>query len=222
MSDSNHPPDSERQLRSLLGDPGFQRAIDLVTREVINKWHYTHATARRCVLSAIGEPTALDCIYNAWTAWKVRKPDEKVAHPAVIIRRRVLDLLVGDARRPGHSSLPTTADGIEETESLALFVKNSQCNPLVLLEHGQIIELVQRAVACFAAQGVVQRRQAELLRRHVFDEISYAKLCVELACAEVALRVRMHKARRALLRHIAVCHPELMSVRSPSAHAWNP
>jgi DNA-directed RNA polymerase specialized sigma24 family protein len=221
MFDSKHPPDSERQLKALLEDPVFLKALALVTKEVTNNWNYSNTAARRCVLSAIGEPTALDCIYHAWTAWKARKPDEKLAHPTVIIRRRVLDLLGRDARRPGHSSLPTTTDDIEETEHLALFDKNSQRNPLVQLEYWQLIQLVQRAVACFAAQGVVQRRQAELLKRHAFDEISYSELSVELACAEVALRVRMHKARRALLRHILVCHPELVSVGSSSARAWN-
>jgi DNA-directed RNA polymerase specialized sigma24 family protein len=221
MFDSMHLPDSERQLKTLLEDPVFLKAIALVTREVTRKWNYSNTAARRSVLSAIGEPMALDCIYHAWTAWRARKPDEKLVHPIVIIRRRVLDLLGRDARRTGHSSLPTTADDIEETENSALFDKNSQRNPLVQLEHWQIIQMIQRAVACFAAQGVVQRRQAELLRRHAFDEISYSELSVELACAEVALRVRMHKARRALLKHILVCHPELLSVRSPSARAWN-
>ena len=80
----------------------------------------------------------------------------------------------------------------------------------------RLVDSVRGAVDCFAAQGNVQRRQAHLLQRYDLDEITYAELSVELGCSINALRVRVHKARLALLKHIRGCHPELEEWRDPS------
>lgn len=62
--------------------------------------------------------------------------------------------------------------------------------------------MVHRALACFAAQGTIQGRQAQLLQRHIVDETDYRELSTELTCSENALRVRVCKAMLALRRHV--------------------
>src|SRR5689334_24906727 len=106
MSDSKH------QLEQLLADPIFSRTITLTTHEVIRTWNVPCAVARGFVLSAIGEPGALGCIYDAWITAK--KAGARLGKVKVIVRRRVLDLLAKDARRAGHTSLPVIEDDTPE------------------------------------------------------------------------------------------------------------
>jgi hypothetical protein len=202
--------ESGKQLEELLGDPGYSRTIALLTKEVMSKWHLSYTDARGSVLSAIGEPTALASIHEAWV---LAKTGVKPALPALISRRRVLDLLGKDARRTGHSSFPLGADELEADRELDVFHMRSTRDPEAQLECEQFIQLVRGAIACFAAKGVVQRRQAHLLRRRALDEVSYSELSAELACGEPALRVRVHAAMRALHNHILKCHPELLPTR---------
>jgi DNA-directed RNA polymerase specialized sigma24 family protein len=206
---------SEQQLAKLLADPDFKKAIALVSREVIRNWKYSCSGARSVVLSAVGEPKALDSIHEAWL--RARSTGASLGYPMVIIRRRVLDLLAKDARRADHSSLPEVPDG-EEDE----IVRHDDLGRTAhtILERGQVIDMVQRAVACFGTQGTAQHRQAELLQRRILEDVSYMELSVDLACTQAALRVRLHKAMSALRRHILDCHPELRSLL-PSASSWN-
>jgi DNA-directed RNA polymerase specialized sigma24 family protein len=200
-----------QQLNELLADPDFRRMIALVSREVMSTWNVSFSLARGAVLSAIGEPKTLTCIYQAWTAAKHTGANLGLA--MVIIRRRVISLLRKDARPAGHCSLPATPEDLEYDPALGSFDQDLPRNARAELEYRQILQMVRGALACFAAQGARQRRQAELLHRRFLDEAAYAELSVELACSERALRVRVHKAIHALGRHIQGCHPELVSIR---------
>lgn len=202
--------DSKQQLEELLGDPGYSRTIDLLTREVMSTWNLSHTDARGSVLSAIGEPTALARIYAAWV---LAKTGEKPKHAAVITRRRVLDLLGRDARRTGHSSLPHPSAEVATDRTYHSLCTAPEHDPQSQLECRQFIEMVRGAIACFASQGSVQERQAELLRLRHLEERSYTELSAQLACSKNALRVRVHAAMRALQRHLLSCHPELLSMR---------
>lgn len=196
------------RLADLLQDPGFLKIIDLVANEVMRYWNVPHRTAHGFVFSAIGEPETLRSIHRAWIL--ARTTGESPGLAKVIVRRRVIDLLRRDARQTNHCSLPA-ADAVDTDAALA-FDELLQRSPRAQLELQQIIRLVRGAVACFAAQGRIQERQAQLLSRYVLDEVQYSELGVELGCSENALRVRVHKAMLALRRHIGVCHPELEDV----------
>ncbi|HEX7840766.1 MAG TPA: hypothetical protein VF469_24985 [Kofleriaceae bacterium] len=193
----------------LLQDPGFLKVIDLVANEVMRYWNVPHRTAHGFVLSAIGEPETLGRIHHAWIL--ARNTGGNPGLAKVIVRRRVIDLLRRDARQTNHCSLPAAADADEIDAALA-FDELLQRSPRAQLELQQIIWLVRGALACFATQGRIQERQAQLLRRYALDEVQYSELSMELACSENALRVRVHKAMLALRRHIGVCHPELEDV----------
>ncbi len=195
------------QLDALLEEPGFLKIIELVVKEVTRSWNISGPVARGFVFSAIGEPETLACIYRAWCLAKRNGKSYGLAK--VIIRRRVIDLLRKDARQGNHSSLPSTPAAIEAEGALESFHDLVQRNPRAELELRQVIEMVRSAVACFAAQGRTQQRQAQILRRHALDDVNYSELAVELACSEGALRVRVHKAMVALKRHIWECHPDL-------------
>lgn len=201
---------SIRQLEDLLGDPGYSRTIALLTREVMAKWNYSRDAAHSAVLSAIGEPAALAVIHQAWLS---ASTGGNPGLAAVISRRRVLDLLGKDARRANHRSMPLVADEIE-TETTPDALRTADSDARAQVELLQLVQLVRGALACFAARGSTQKRQAHLLQRRMLDEIPYRELAVELACTEAALRVRVHAALRALYRHIACCHPELLAMRS--------
>lgn len=196
------------QLDELLGDSSFVKIVDLVTKEVMRFWNVPQGAARGFVFSAIGEPETLGCIYNAWC---LAGNTENFGLAKVIIRRRVIDLLRRDARQVNHCSLPVTVSDLDADPAVA-FNELLQRSPRAQLELQQVIVLVRGALACFAAQGRIQERQALLLRRYALDEVQYAELSVEMECSENALRVRVHKAMLALRRHIGVCHPELEDV----------
>lgn len=198
----------EQQLEELLGDPDLLKIVHLVTREVARCWNVAESAAHGLVLSAIGEPTTLACVYDAWSS--ARNAGEKPRLAKVIIRRRVIDLLRKDARPSNHHSLATVATSPMETETaLGALDDRFAYNPQLQLELQQAIEMVRSALACFAAQGRIQGRQAQLLQRHILDEIDYRELSAELTCSENALRVRVCKAMLALRRHVRMCHPEL-------------
>jgi DNA-directed RNA polymerase specialized sigma24 family protein len=207
-------PESNQQLEALLADPIFRRLRDLIAREVMARWSMSPGAARRLVLSAIGEPAVLAGIHEAWTAAERRPGLAKV-----IIRRRVLDLLEKDARPRSHVSFPDTLDDGEPDLALGPVDPATQRGVLGWMTGQQIIEQVRNALACFAMQGITQRRQAGLLQRYDLDEITYSQLSAELACSKNALRVRVHKARAALLKHIRGCHPELEDLLEVAAWA---
>lgn len=211
--------DPKQQLGELLADPGYSRTIALLTKEVMSTWNLSHNAARSAVLSAIGDPIALGCIYEAWIL--ARKTGEKSKVPAVISRRRVLDQLAKDARRPRHSSFPVTAEELEAEADFDSLHTAPDRDPRVQLECQQLIQMVRGAIVCFGTQGATQRRQAQLLQRRGLDEIAYPQLSEELACSENALRVRVHAALKALHEHILWCHPELVSMRTESVRARN-
>ena len=83
-------------------------------------------------------------------------------------------------------------------------------HPRAWLQCQQIIHMLHSALECFAAQGLTQRRQAQLLDLYFLTEKTYAELSVELACTQGALRVRVCKAIMALHKHILECHTELL------------
>jgi DNA-directed RNA polymerase specialized sigma24 family protein len=195
--------ESNQQLEALLADPSFRRIMDLIAKEVMARWNVEYSAARGVVLSAVGEPAALACIHDAWT-----RPGGNRGLAKVIVRRRVLDLLDKDARPHGHVSLPEPDDGDPDATLGAVEAVGHHTSIGDLTER-RLAKRVRLAVACFAAQGAAQRRQARLLQRYDLDEITYSELSAELACSPNALRVRVHKARAALLRHIRGCHPEL-------------
>jgi len=195
------------QLDALLEEPGFLKIIELVVKEVTRSWNLPGTVARGFVVSAIGEPETLACIYRAWSL--ANRNGESFGLAKVIIRRRVIDLLRKDARQINHSSLPLTTAGLEADGALDSFHDLVQRNPRAELELRQVIEMVRSAVTCFESQGRTQQRQAQLLRRYALDDVDYAELAVELVCSEGALRVRVHKALVALKRHIRECHPDL-------------
>jgi DNA-directed RNA polymerase specialized sigma24 family protein len=195
-----------QQLEELQGDPEFQKILELVTKEVMRSWSVSSRVGRGFVLSAIGEPETLACIHNAW--FLAKKKGESLGLAKVIVRRRVIDLLRKDRRQADHCPMPT-AEALEADRSFGSFNDLLQRNPQVQVELQQVIEMVRGALACFATQGRVQRKQAQLLQRYALDEATYAELGPELACSENALRVRVHKAMLALRKHIRECHSEL-------------
>lgn len=196
----------KQQLGELFEDPGFLKIIELITKEVVRFWSVPPEAARGFVLSAIGEPETMACIHDTWSR---AKQTGKLGLAKVIIRRRVIDLLRKDARPTHHYSLPGAADAAELERMPGSFDELLQRDPRVQLELQQVIRMVRGALACFAMQGQVQRRQAQLLHRYVLDDVDYSELAVELASPEGALRVRVHKAMLALRKHIRECHPEL-------------
>jgi len=199
---------SEQQLEEFLEDPDLLKIVHLVTKEVARGWNVAEGLAHGFVLSAIGEPIVLACVYNAWLS--ARNAGEKPRLAKVIIRRRVIDLLRKEARPNNHHSFAMAPESSMETETaLGAFDDRFGCNPQIQLELRQMIEMVRSALACFAAQGCAQRRQAQLLERHVLDETGYRELSTKLTCSENALRVRVCKAMFSLRRHVRACHPEL-------------
>lgn len=197
-------PESDHQLAALLANPSFERILRLVAREVMTRWHLSWSVARLVVLSAIGEPAVLAGIHDAWFAAGDRRSLAKV-----IVRRRVLDLLGKDARPRWHTELPADTDLGSGELPIDRFDADVQRVVVGQIAHRKLVESVRDALACFAGQGSVERRQAHLLQRYDLDEITYAELSAELGCSINALRVRVYKARIALLRHIRGCHPDL-------------
>jgi DNA-directed RNA polymerase specialized sigma24 family protein len=208
-----HVPESHvpctQQLEELQGDQEFQKVFELVTKEVMRSWSISSRVARSFVLSAIGEPETLASIHRAW--FTARKNGDSLGLAKVIVRRRVIDLLRKDRRQADHCSMPT-AEALESDSSFGSFNDLLQRNPHVQVELRQVIEMVRGALSCFATQGRVQRKQAQLLQRYALDEATYAELGPELSCSESALRVRVHKAMLALRKHIRECHTDLEDV----------
>jgi len=211
----------KQQLEELLQDSSFLRIIELVTREVVRFWRVPYKTARGFVISAIGEPETLARIHDAWS---LARQSGELGRAKVILRRRVIDLLRKDARPIHHCSLLGGADAGEIEQAPGSFDDLVQRNPRVQLELQEVISMVRGALACFATQGPIQRRQAQLLHRYALDDVDYAELAVELASSEGALRVRVHKAMLALRRHIRECHPELEELleRDPRSRRATP
>jgi DNA-directed RNA polymerase specialized sigma24 family protein len=195
---------TRHQLDELLGNSGFLKTVDLITKEVYHVWNVSDRDAYRVVLSAIGEPATLACVHAALS------PKQNIALARVIIRRRVIDLLRKDARPNNHCSLsPSAADGAEPQCRSGTFDEPLESTPRMQLEVRQVVQLVRTALDGFAAQGDKQQQQAQLLQRYVLDEVGYADLSVELTCSKTALRVRVHKAIVALRKYVQTCHPEL-------------
>ncbi len=210
---------TRHQLDELLGNSGFLKTVDLVTKEVYHVWNVSDRDAYGVVLSAIGEPATLACVHAALS------PTPNIALARVIIRRRVIDLLRKDARPNHHCSLsPSAADGAEPDCPPGSLDDLLESTPRVQLEIRQIADRVRTALDGFAAQGDKQQQQAQLLQRHVLEEVGYADLSVELTCSKNALRVRVHKAITALRKYVQTCHPELAQLlesrpsRPPGGH----
>jgi len=171
MFDQEPPRTCKLQLDELRSDSDFRKLIGLVAKEVVYHWNVPHATAAGFVLSAIGEPTTLTCIYNAWRAAKLAEGSFGFAK--VIIRRRVIDQLRKEARP--RARVPLTA--IHEADATpGSAADRALSDPRAEVELHQAIERLLTAMACFASQGKSQRRQAQLLRRHVLDDVDYVKL----------------------------------------------
>jgi DNA-directed RNA polymerase specialized sigma24 family protein len=196
--------DADHQLEALLADPSFQRILRLLAHEVMTRWNMSWPAARGLVLSAIGEPAVLAGVHEAWFAAGDRRSLAKL-----IVRRRILDLLGKDARPRWQTWLPAATDLSKEESPLGRLEPRVQHAAMDRIAKRRVIDAVHDALDCFATQGTVQRRQAHLLQRYDLDEVAYAALSAELGCSITALRVRVHKARAALLKHIRGCHPEL-------------
>jgi DNA-directed RNA polymerase specialized sigma24 family protein len=196
--------DAHHQLQALLADPSFERMLRLLAREVMTRWHMSWPSAHGLLLSAVGEPVVLAGIHEAWFTAGDNRGLAKL-----IMRRRVLDLLGKDARPRWHTWLPDATDLSTEDSPISQLEPHVQPTAMGRIADHKIIGAVREALDCFATQGTVQRRQAHLLQRYDLDEATYAALSTELRCNVNALRVRVHKARAALLKHIRGCHPEL-------------
>jgi hypothetical protein len=207
-------PTAAQQLQALLDDAAFPRFVKVAEVELMRVWSLPRTTAKGFVMSAIGEPRTLASIHELWFSANAR--DAAIAK--LIVRRRVLDLLRGDVRRPHHESLPAIADELDDM--LISPDDGLRRDPHAQAELHEIVRMVHRALACFARQGSIQARQAELVRRYALDEATYSKLAGELGCNPNALGVRIHKAMHALRRHIEACHPELKElIGRPSARS---
>jgi hypothetical protein len=185
----------DRQLAELLADPGYARVFRLLTGEVRRRWQMGLRDARRIVLSAIGDPVALASIYAA--TMQARDAGRKPVLAGVISRRRVIDLLRKDAARPRHRPLPIGQQEIERDPGFRTLSTSGDDAPDVQIQRSQAGEYVRRTLASFAEQGLDCARQANLLRRRVFDGASYQELAVELGCNENALRGRFCAAKKA-------------------------
>jgi len=192
----------ESKVKEMLADPQFWAIVDFVAREAQSNWHTSFADARMSVISSLGQPRDLVAVHDAWT-------QGNRALTGTILRRRTFDLFRRDARRPGHSSFAVTAEDVEA--ALGVFGRGLQRDPREWLEYLEEIRGVRAAVSCFAECGAHKRDQAHLLLSYFIDEIPYAELSSALACSRGALRVRMHKALKALIEHIMECHPELLT-----------
>jgi len=196
-------PTATQQLDELRERAEFPRLVHGAASEVMRVWNVPRRTAAGFVLSAVGEPRTLACIHRSLFS----DTGTAIGLAKVIVRRRVLDLLRSDVRRPHHESLPLAADDVDDV--LGSLADDPQHGPHAQAELDQLVGLVRAALRSFATLGPVQERQAELLRRHTLDEVACADLAPQLACTENALRVRIHKALRALRRHIETCHRAL-------------
>jgi DNA-directed RNA polymerase specialized sigma24 family protein len=192
----------EAKAKELFADSHFRESLDFVAREAQSNWHTSFATARMSVISGFGQPRDLVAVHDAWA-------QGNRALVATILRRRTFDVFRRDARRPGHSSFTVTAESAEAV--LGMFDHDLRRNPREWLEYLEGIEGVRAAVTCFAACGGHSQDQAQLLVCYFLDETPYAQLSRAFACTRVALRVRMHKAIKALTKHIIECHPELVT-----------
>jgi hypothetical protein len=56
--------DADHQVRELFADPIFVRVLNLLVSELVRSWGKTKYQGRQIVLSAIGEPKALQSIYT--------------------------------------------------------------------------------------------------------------------------------------------------------------
>jgi DNA-directed RNA polymerase specialized sigma24 family protein len=196
---------SQEQLKQLLGDVGFLRTIDFVAHEAMANWSMPYDAAFRAVLSAIGHPRHLAEVFGAWTT-------ANKALARTMLRRRLIDMFRKEAARPGHSSFRLSEVGEDVGHGLADDARGS--DPLRSLHDARLIRGIRAAVASFTARGKRQQRQALLLRRRIIDGASYTELSVEFRCGTGALRVRVHKAIKALRKHIAECHPSLLTTDS--------
>jgi DNA-directed RNA polymerase specialized sigma24 family protein len=196
--------DAQHQLEALLADPSFERMLRLLAREVMTRWHMSWPAAHGLLLSAIGEPVVLAGVHEAWFA-----AGDSRGLAKLIMRRRLLDLLRKDARPRWHTWLPDTTDRDTEDGPVNPLEPFVPPGAIGRIADRKIVGAVREALDCFATQGAIQRRQAHLLQRYDLDEATYTALSTELRCNVNALRVRVHKARAALLKHIRGCHPEL-------------
>jgi len=211
-------PTAKQQLEELFKDAEFPKLIDCTTAEIMRMWNVPRKTAAGFVMSAVGEPKALASIYQKWFFAKTN--GTSLGLPRLIVRRRVFDLLRGDARRPHHESLLPAVD--EAGSALGPYDHRGHHDPHTHAELKQIVDQVHAALRCFAEQGLPQARQAQLLRYYALDELTHPELAEKFACSEGALRVRIHKAMQALRRHIDTCHPELGELLECTGTAQHP
>lgn len=135
--------DSQQQLDALLGDPDFLKNIDLVTKEVARRWSVFDSVARSFVLSVVGEPATLLCIYGAWLSAK--QVGEKPRLAKLIIRRRVIDLIRQDSRPSRDCSLSITTPEHAKIDTVLGALHDSRKRPpQVELELQQITEMGRR------------------------------------------------------------------------------
>lgn len=210
LSLTHGPTAAEAQLHALLDDARFHRLLRGVRAEVMRHWCLPPATASGIVMSAVGDPRTLADLHHGWF---VAEPAHAgAALTKLILRRRVFDLLRGDARRARHISLPLDTDEVDATvRSCALSIARDPCRQAELQ---QVADRVHAALEGFAAQGTIQARQARLVRRYVLDEVPGSALADELGCTRNALSVRVHKAMHALRRYIEAHHPDLGAQRT--------
>jgi RNA polymerase sigma factor (sigma-70 family) len=183
------------ELYELLRDEHITRHLYTCAKQVEHSADLPYRLAHGYVMSAIGDPPVVEALHRA-------RSNGRFGLARLIIRRRVLDLLRRDGRRAHHLSL-------HDSDADAESVVAEDATPDVQVEQREIVSNVRSALASFAQQGPMQHRQAQLLRRSVLDEASARELSAELGCNEKALRVRLHSAKAALLRHVQTCRPEL-------------
>ena len=107
------------QLDELLGNSGFLKTVDLISKEFCHIWNVSDRDAYRVVLSAIGEPATLACVHAALSPTQ-NLALAKVIYGALGNRRSIGNAFAQGvaalaARQPNSEHLPRwlTRDGVD-------------------------------------------------------------------------------------------------------------
>jgi len=184
---------ADTPLDDLLSAPEFSRVVAAVSRELARARRMPLTCARGFVLSGLGDPDKLTEICSAWTAGQR-------GLAKVMLRRRAIDVLREEGRRPKHRSLPAAPDALHA--EISLVIAPADLHWGAEIERHSVVRVVLAALSCFASQGTIQRSRASLIRRYLLEEKSYRELSAELGVPMSALRVRVHKAIRAFREYL--------------------
>lgn len=205
--------EQDRQLLELFSDPEYVKIFRLARDELKASWRMSADAAEQLVLSAIGTPKALADIHAAMRKGHAlfdTPVGKKFALARLITRRRVQDRMRSDRTRDGQIPLPDPGLDSHSDDATLWFRASAETGPEHHAQQAQLQMLLQKALACFAKQGNVESRQAELLQRHLLQEEEYRELTVGLNCTCNTLYGRLYDARAAFRQYVIACHPELL------------